>query len=370
MKRELLSLLGVVLLPGCVHFTNYDLTPGSQPHVDKSGLPPTEHRGGSRDWGMSLSGGGIRSCAFSIGAMKALYDRNYLDHLDIVSTVSGGGYAWYWLLSQNDPNQRFGRAVFDDAIWPRKDSELQLLAKFVPPGLTFKCAVLPPPWPAHKYEEQILVFGQSRYCTNEQEVLAENLSAARNQLLTSYLPDIRSGAIPFFIVNATLKTDRERAAKLIEISPAYIGNSTFGYHRWDTTNRCVLTAPKAIAISGAAIPRKLAQKVPDYINGRTKMTLYDGGGGPGAGANEGENLGAFALIRRGVPNVIIVDAEADPNYEFGSYVKLKCLLEKQEGISLRVTNIEAHLNRPAGAEFNTAPFSIGSATRAGVSSHF
>src|SRR5678816_693187 len=42
--------------------------------------------------GVALSGGGIRSAAFSLGALQSLAVRGMIDHLDYLSTVSGGGY--------------------------------------------------------------------------------------------------------------------------------------------------------------------------------------------------------------------------------------------------------------------------------------
>jgi hypothetical protein len=42
--------------------------------------------------GLALSGGGIRSAAFSTGAMQALAKHNVYEKLDYLSTVSGGGY--------------------------------------------------------------------------------------------------------------------------------------------------------------------------------------------------------------------------------------------------------------------------------------
>ena len=48
-------------------------------------LPP-------RTVGLALSGGGIRSATFSLGVLQALAKRNRLRHIDILSTVSGGGF--------------------------------------------------------------------------------------------------------------------------------------------------------------------------------------------------------------------------------------------------------------------------------------
>lgn len=49
--------------------------------------------GGARPWGLALSGGGIRSATFCLGLMKALAAHRQLLRFDLVSTVSGGGYA-------------------------------------------------------------------------------------------------------------------------------------------------------------------------------------------------------------------------------------------------------------------------------------
>ncbi len=42
--------------------------------------------------GLALSGGGVRSAAFGLGALQALDQAGVLDRVDYLSTVSGGGY--------------------------------------------------------------------------------------------------------------------------------------------------------------------------------------------------------------------------------------------------------------------------------------
>ena len=54
--------------------------------------------------GLALSGGGIRSASFSLGIMQALAHKGWLEKIDYLSTVSGGGYAGSsvsWLLSKH-----------------------------------------------------------------------------------------------------------------------------------------------------------------------------------------------------------------------------------------------------------------------------
>jgi hypothetical protein len=46
---------------------------------------------------LCLSGGGIRSATFALGALQSMADRNILGKFDYLSTVSGGGYIGSWL---------------------------------------------------------------------------------------------------------------------------------------------------------------------------------------------------------------------------------------------------------------------------------
>lgn len=49
---------------------------------------------------IALSGGGARSASFSMGVLKALNHTGLLEEADAISSVSGGGYTSYWLMSQ------------------------------------------------------------------------------------------------------------------------------------------------------------------------------------------------------------------------------------------------------------------------------
>jgi hypothetical protein len=50
-------------------------------------------------FGLALSGGGIRSATFALGVLQGMADRNILPYIDVLSTVSGGGYIGSWLIS-------------------------------------------------------------------------------------------------------------------------------------------------------------------------------------------------------------------------------------------------------------------------------
>jgi predicted acylesterase/phospholipase RssA len=46
--------------------------------------------------GLAMSGGGIRSATFGLGALQALHKLGLLGIFDYVSTVSGGGFTGAW----------------------------------------------------------------------------------------------------------------------------------------------------------------------------------------------------------------------------------------------------------------------------------
>src|SRR5690242_7527797 len=46
---------------------------------------------------LCISGGGIRSATFALGALQGLAQAGILSNLDYLSTVSGGGYNGSWL---------------------------------------------------------------------------------------------------------------------------------------------------------------------------------------------------------------------------------------------------------------------------------
>jgi hypothetical protein len=58
----------------------------------RDGTPIVRPTPGSNMVGLALSGGGIRSAAFSLGAMQALDALGVIKKIDYLSTVSGGGY--------------------------------------------------------------------------------------------------------------------------------------------------------------------------------------------------------------------------------------------------------------------------------------
>jgi hypothetical protein len=59
---------------------------------ERDGTPVKRPKAGANVVGLALSGGGIRSAAFCLGAMQALDAHRIIEKIDYLSTVSGGGY--------------------------------------------------------------------------------------------------------------------------------------------------------------------------------------------------------------------------------------------------------------------------------------
>lgn len=83
-----------------------------------------QHLGGRQPkLGLALSGGGTKAAVFSHGVMHGLADQGILDHVDVISSTSGGGYAAYWLMAKRldairNPRHYGGdyRAIFQDCF--------------------------------------------------------------------------------------------------------------------------------------------------------------------------------------------------------------------------------------------------------------
>lgn len=98
--------------------------------------------------GLALSGGGIRSAAFSFGVVQVLEQQGLMKHVDYLSTVSGGGYtgAAYsaWRLRQALYADRANRAAAGESLqvkqpppaqWQDLLSHLRNFSNYISPRL-------------------------------------------------------------------------------------------------------------------------------------------------------------------------------------------------------------------------------------------
>jgi len=321
-------------------------------HDPQYGLHLFPKRGGKLDWGLALSGGGLRSAAFSLGAMKALYDKKMMGDVDVISSASGGGYISYWAFTNyaQDKTQAFGDGAFRNDKFIQNVCELQTVGQS---NLV-----------KNKRYVQILstkLIGRREQAFRNYQQAIENSFGNKTSTDTplSFLHEERTNA-PYFIINTTVAIDDRdkekrpalgnKSSQVFEISPHFRGNPEIGFIDWTKEDKGNPSLSKAIAMSGAPHlfgPFGIEGKIKNFhdaIAGKD-LTLTDGG--------HSENLAALALIRRGIKKVIIVDAEADPAYKFDSYLNLKKILDEMK-INFCVPDIEWFL----GTQCNVAEIGI------------
>lgn len=306
-------------------------------------------RGGAIDWGLALSGGGIRSAAYSVGALKALYDVGLLKDIDVISSVSGGGFASYWIYSNfymsKNQTPEFGAAALEDSAFVKNVCLLQKNGDFMSISKALKAFLQSKQGAFSTYQGSIeRTFGNDINTNVKLDYLSAEIAATR---------------APYFIINTTQwsrKWDGE--TNIFELTPTYMGCANWGKVSWGVGSPA-LPLNKSIAVSAAAIKSKLGQEINNVLFPEPASNLWLSDGG------HKENLAAFGLITRGMPNVIIVDAEFDSKYEFGSYQKLVKLLNLA-GFKLNVKEIDDFIKKNRSSKkrdtFEGSSVCIGRAT--------
>lgn len=371
MKSLLLMLTTLV----CTACAAYKLPPEST-HGNRFLLKPfpeeVPYIGNDPEWGLALSGGGIRSSLFSIGVMKSLYDAGILQKISIISSASGGGYAAYWLLSSDygDTNQVFGDNRFGRGRTLVNYCRLMTSGNYVP-----YMEIAKHPFKRHTMNQCAI---ERTYSGDIAEISNAEFYAGRNTYydkcmsghseapsIAEYFQGVEDKKIPYFIFNTTLADVKnykpafaisnaclvqptpknvleQRAFQgnpppfrnacpgwvegQYQFTPLLSGNEMFGMKVWPKQDQCPTPEnkqispklSKVVAIAGAALRGPLGPWV-THPHGDAiadpKIKLSDGG--------HSDNLGAMALIQRGVNNIIVVDAEMDEELTFEAYYILE-----------------------------------------------
>lgn len=311
------------------------------------------------NWGLALSGGGIRSAMFQIGVLKALYDNKKLENIDLMSAVSGGSYAAYWIYSNqyyglvknsssqveyNNDKIRFGKYSLADHVFAEAACDLYTTSNFISyPKLLWNWAFVKGMNPVTYYEQQI------KRTFSKPDFLAD----AENTLKLGDLESMIQNGSPYIIINSTVvgpDKDEEWRSRLFEMTPIHLGNDYVNYHSWDSSGN--MSFFRASAISGAAWAPLLKQSIPaaNSIPYGKNIFLSDGG--------HSENLGAVSLIKRGIENIIISDAEMDPEF---SYEGLTILMKQLKDLEYRAFEIKTdgrvEMTSPEKVVFSSDDFS-------------
>jgi hypothetical protein len=274
------------------------------------------------NWGLAMSGGGIRSAAFNIGALKALYDMNFLDTVEIISSVSGGSYAsgWYFSNGVETNSKNIGYALLNEDVILKNICKLQNKSNSLRIPTMVSSIFLPPNAAFKKYQKGI-----------NRTFLSDSIGLSQISFLQKH---IKAGNIPQLIINSTIssKPGNDWLSSVFEFTPFNKGNPEIGF-----SDDSSITLSEAITISGAALKLKLRRKIcnDSSLIQNKFIPLTDGG--------HSENLGAISLIRRGVKNIIIVDAEHNKDYSFDGYKILKSSIKKELNLTICVPTIDSFI---------------------------
>lgn len=217
---------------------------------------------------MCFSGGGIRSGSFSIGVMAALHDDKKLEAIDIMSSVSGGGYALSWFYMQHYSygkgvplnheqirsvrNQMFQKPLINDGRLEVDQSTYQgyLLghsrlmrevdyAGMIVPHLIFAM-------PAHLIANGLL--GMRTRIGYPYEIYKRRLAYAFHYGPTAqdrYIPTVyelgkfaKKSKLPFFLFNTTAwpghvpQNELKLADSVFSFSPLRYGSAAYGLYKY------------------------------------------------------------------------------------------------------------------------------------------
>lgn len=87
--------------------------------------------------GLAISGGGIRSATFGLGVLEVLKQKDLLNKIDYLSTVSGGGYIGGWLSANCYRNDNWleKEATNEGSQWKESISYLRRFSNYLSPKL-------------------------------------------------------------------------------------------------------------------------------------------------------------------------------------------------------------------------------------------
>jgi len=335
---------------------------------------------------LCLSGGGIRSAAFSVGVLKGLHQKGILDKIDIISGVSGGSYglSWYYL-QQYGENRKMKDELFSSSC---QDELLARSRMFTLGEMGFSELGNIILLPANFIFNHLFAFNLDTTLVrrNYESAIRRTFHHDKDVSFPEAFELIKKNDLPYFIINTSATIDygpsyhgSKLSNRVFEFTPLRFGSDGFGY-----SNDFPVTVGRAVAISGAAID--LASMTPGRIESAlvsslnidlgyhinnfsnkssihylkrfipfyslfnhydkkgTHIYLTDGG--------HTENLALYSLVRRLCGKIIVVDATFDPDYQFEDYHKVKNALRSEMQVEFEIKEIDKLLQEAELAERN------------------
>ena len=345
---------------------------------------------------IALSGGGMRALAFATGVLHGLQERGAYNRAAVLSAVSGGGYASYWLAANVHPGA-------DGAQSPAGAAGEQLnrlrihSAEFM--SLSTKAELLlapfslqsPLPTEPHLWQSVVSLVahtvsgGESRLTELRWGAAHSAYSRALQRMLggnwkspvsADRLHDLATdGHVPVLVWLATarprnaaecepgLSSELAERARSLAYAAFEIGPTQTGSERLGFLSHMLMAPIDATAVSGAGMSIPFEERcvllhmvdasvvVEDYPPRSNLIEAQDRRRGASVGpwfqltdGGIADDLAVFPLVRRLCADIIVVDAEFDPYLIFEGYGYLKQQLAKLD-IRLDVPGVEAVANR-------------------------
>lgn len=359
-----------------------------------------DERTGRPGFCVALSGGGIRSAAFSIGVMQGIADLGLDATVSAISATSGGGYALAWMahgvasddkasLSQVLRDEE-GLVALDERVeldWDSLPSRVSTLVVSIPSRLVSLYWVLvdqfvrlPLPSvdaPRISYEGMIrLTFLPEKegYFERAQRVGWWKALSPQNTTVNELRAAVDGKRMPLPIWTSTATVSSPECSAwsfdkhIFEMTPYRQGSHWLGYTDKYHSYGQDLTLLSAVA--GAALDSPCITEWRRFLDlaigrfGSTYPVFYasplivDGNDSPKPRTHttvrlidggDSENLAAYPLIRRLCERILIVDATEDPHLVFKSYDLLRKGLGRR-GMEFSVDGIDdiARANRNPG----------------------
>ena len=339
---------------------------------------------------LALSGGGMRALAFDAGVLYGLQQRGIYSRVNVVSGVSGGGNASYWMIGNVDRGSREADILsgpdsdqlthlrrhagdlssvstatlfFVDMLGSSQQQKgLALpIAKLLGPA-TGNVMFFPAPGQA-AYEEVLdrMLLGGSMLLTMHSRMplskLKDQIQSGRAPIpvwLATAIPTSSASCVDVGPEAEINVRSRSILYSAFEMGPTGLGSEALGF-----LTHMRLPPVEALAISGAAMgvpynphcqemhtiaaslqienfPTRADPTAPPPTNHQPPPTnepfvLIDG--------TVADNLGVFPLVRRLCSDIIVVDAGFDPYLTFDSYGYLKDQLARLD-IDIDVPDLE------------------------------
>ncbi len=237
--------------------------------------------GQDRSWergtfGLACSGGGIRSATLNLGIAQALHQAGVFDHVDYLSTVSGGGFFGSSVSSAMRSRESTRSGVTGSISVEKLHDRLEVVIDPArPTGLRRKRVREP-----LDLTPEVHVFGRDATICPEADPRSNRKIKAGTRLLDLGDPDI---TVP----------GRETAVR---------------ERRWWHRDRD--TSPFGLQFKWRVNPTSLLREFAGKLDDKSRWVNVSDGG-------HIENLGLFELLRRRCRFIIVGDGEYDPGHEFG-----------------------------------------------------